>query len=120
MEVKTYIDTHTKNDAEDIIMCGKVSEILNRHYPDHLWMIGADHEAGMIYVELPYDTKIHVYNLGFKLHINKLGNAKSMQKKVVKAGGELLERYKLKRGRASQDVLGLAHENGLDRSHMTR
>ena len=120
MEATTAIDMPTEYDAADEELCRKVSEILNRHYPDHLWMVGADHHAGLIYVELPYDTLIHVYNLGFKLHINKLGNAKSMQKKVMKAGGELLERYKLKRGRASENVLGLAKENGLDRSSMTR
>lgn len=120
MEPATAIDIHTRHDAADIALCGKVSEILNRHYPEHLWMVGADHQAGLIYVELPYDPIIRVYNLGFKLHITKLGNAKSMEKKVMKAGGELLERYKLKRGKASNDVLDLARENGLDRSHMTK
>lgn len=116
MDISTVIDIHTQNDAADIDLCRKVSEILNRHYPKHLWMVGADHKSGMIYVELPYETAIRAFPFGFALHIGKLGNAKTMKKKVMSAGGELLERFGLKRGAALKDTLGLAKENGLDTS----
>lgn len=100
----------------DADLCRKISDILMMHYPEHLWMVGADHQAGMIYVELPYDSVIRNFQFGFNMHISKLGNARTMEKKVMKAGGELLERFKLKRGRADDGFLSLAKENGLDTS----
>ena len=116
MEAVTTIDIHNEHDKADLELCGKVSEILNNNYPYHLWMVGCDHQAGLVYVELPYGKTTKLFPFGFALHIKKLGNAKSMKKKVVWAGGELLERWNLTRGRASEDVLGLAAENGLDSS----
>lgn len=117
MESVTTIDIHSENDLADRELCGKVSDILNRHYPNHLWMVGCDHKSGMVYVELPYETARRAFPFGFSLHIGKLGNAKSMQKKVMRAGGELLERFNLERGIASRDTLSLAKENGLDSSN---
>lgn len=116
MEAITSIDIHTEHDKKDLALCGEVSAILNKHYPKHLWMVGCDHASGMIYVELPYATKIMMFPYGFSLHIPKLGSVRTMKKKVVWAGGELLERFKLKRGMAADDVIDIAKQNGLDTS----
>lgn len=117
MEAITTIDVSGENDSADIELCGKVSDILNRAYPAHLWMVGCDHKAGLIYVELPYGNSVKAFPYGFALHIGKLGGAKTMKKKVQWAGGELLERWGLPRNKAHKDVLSIAGNNKLDSSH---
>lgn len=115
MGTHAEIDIHTANDAADLIVCHQVNEILQKHYPNHLWAVGCNHEAGTVHVELPYQTRIQTrFPFGFLLHVSSMKNADEMEKKVMLAGGELLERYKLKRGAATSQTRLLAKENGLN------
>lgn len=115
MEAYTDIDGHTERDAADIIVCHQVNEILQKHYPGHLWSVGCNHEAGTVHIELPYATRVKTrFPFGFLLYISSLKSASEMEKKVMRAGGELLERFKLERGRATKFSAMLAKENGLN------
>lgn len=115
MDAHTDIDIHTEHDAADIIICQQVNEILQKHYPGHLWAIGCNHDAGIIHIELPYQTRVQTrFPFGFLMHISSTKSYTEMEKKVMQFGGELLERYKLVRGPATDFSAALAKENGLD------
>lgn len=72
----------------------RMAEALHTHYPGHLWGVSADVETGIA----------KVFNLrlsgqwGFVIKLNTLVNDVEL-KSVIRAGGELLERYKMHRGR---------------------
>lgn len=117
MHTETAIDIHSEHDAADLAACKLVNDILIQHYPGHPWMVGVNHKAGTVHIELPYQDRIRTrFPYGFLLHLSSLRSEAEARRKVVWAGGELLERYGLPRGRATSDAWNIAAEHGLDRS----
>jgi len=84
----------------DYDMAKKIAETLHSHYPGHLWGVKCSHEQGIA----------TVLNLrlsgrwGFIIHLKNIQNDPSL-KSVIRSGGEILERYRLKRGEFDQDSL---------------
>ena len=82
--------------AQEQILAKWVGEILNKQYPGHLWAVSVQ------------DGLVQVLNLalsgrfGFVLSEADIVAGKYGRRKVVMAGGEILERYKLSRGKAIQ------------------
>lgn len=76
----------------------KIAETLNKHYPGHLWGVTASQETGVA----------TIMNLrlsgrwGFIVKLSDILHDPSL-KKVIQAGGEILERYKVSRGVFDQD-----------------
>jgi hypothetical protein len=85
---------------------------LIEHYPGHRWRVTADHRGGCVFIQLLYaGIERKEWEWGWVIHINRLDpNLKA----IVKAGGELLERYRLSRGPAPEDAALRALENGLE------
>lgn len=84
--------------ACDEVMAKNIADALHKHYPGHLWAVRIE------------ETVVHVFNLalsgrwGFLLHKNRIDPE---MKTVMRAGGEILERYRLRRGRMRADDLDL-------------
>lgn len=98
----------------DMDVCRAVGEDLSRAYPGYPWMVGANHEAGTCVVDLPEVFKPVKYrNWGILLHLSSLMGPGG-QKKVLFAGGEMLERLGLPRSAAPADAKNKARENGMD------
>lgn len=73
---------------------------LCKNFPGYDWLVSASDTTGIIDIYLPEMGGNNAYTL----HIAKLdGNLK----KVVKAGGEILERHNLSRTKAKQDELAI-------------
>lgn len=100
----------TRMADEDV--CLAVGEDLTKHYPGYPWMVGCNHEAGTLQIDLMVDKPPHLRNYGYMLHISSVLGSDG-QKKVMRAGGELLERYGLRRGWAHPDTEEIAREHGL-------
>lgn len=73
---------------------------LMKSFPGYEWLVNADDEAGLINIYLPEMGGNNAYTL----HIPKLD--KNM-KKVIRAGGEILERHNLKRTKMSEDDMAI-------------
>lgn len=84
--------------AVDVVLAKNAAEVLNKHYPGHLWGINVDGSTGVM----------QVFNLalsgrwGFILKLDKIDPE---LKAVMRAGGELLERYRVKRGALNLDSI---------------
>lgn len=105
--------------ARDMAMCKAVADTLERHYPGHAFMIGCDHEQGMLHVQLPYADLATAQGrkegqYGYCVKIGDLNSDPSLSL-VVKAGGEMLERYRLARGKYREGDRERAMAGGLDR-----
>lgn len=76
--------------ATEQLQAKNIAEHLIKHYPGHLWSVQV------------YQGVVIIKNLalsgdwGFVLHQNKMDND---GREVIRAAGELLERYNLSRGR---------------------
>jgi hypothetical protein len=85
--------------ANDILMAKEMAEALHSHYPGHLWAVTCDGETGMADVR----NLLLSGNWGFRLRLPATYSASEFRRRVVMAGGELLERYRIKRGRLNPD-----------------
>ena len=86
--------------ADDIALCGRVADTLNNHYPGHLWAthLNSDATGGVLIIRhMGLSTRY-----GYVLHLKSLHNDPDL-KRVMRAGGEMLERARLaQKGRGEQ------------------
>lgn len=100
---------------EDHDLCIAIGEDLTRVYPGYPWMVGVDHQktAGSVTIDLDVPKPPHLRNYAYRLNITSV-TGPGGQKRVREAGGELLERFGLRRGLAHEDTDEIAREHGLD------
>jgi len=84
---------------QDFTMAKDIADTLHNHYPGHLWAVNV--RSGV--------ATIHALNIssqwGFVLHYANIAhNAGERIKKVLRAGGEILERAHLVRGERRDEV----------------
>jgi hypothetical protein len=77
----------------DLAMTKRIASTLERHYPGHAWKVMVTHRGGVAQIALPILMKPHE---GFVLHLSNLYSDPGL-KAVVRAGGDILERYKMPR-----------------------
>jgi len=85
-------------DANDYVMSKNMAEALHAKYPGHLWAVTCEGDKGIATVRDLYLSG----NYGFILKLPEIYSASDFEKRVIMAGGEILERYRLKRGRFDQ------------------
>ena len=85
----------TPPDARDITLANNISAVLHKKYPGHLWGVNVDGKNGVA----------QIMNLalsgrwGFMIKIREIDTE---YRAIMRAGGELLERYNLSRGRLNE------------------
>jgi hypothetical protein len=99
--------------ADDQAVCVKVGEMLAREYPGIDWMVGVDHEAGTVAIDIMCDKPIGMEKYGYLLHLSSIMGPDG-QRKVRNAGGELMERFGIRRDRPGAEWRVTAAEHGLD------
>jgi len=75
----------------DEALARKIWAVLQYHYPGHPWGVAVQHSQGVAMVQIP-----PYVNWSFVIHLNTLNGDPGM-KSVVRAGGEMLERYSIPR-----------------------
>jgi hypothetical protein len=94
--------------AADILLAKNMAETLHKHYPNHMWAVTCDGDTGLATVR----NLALSGNWGFVLKIPAIYSASEFAKDVMRAGGEILERYKLSRGGMNFD-----HYDSLQTDH---
>jgi len=85
-------DGHTFT-ANDEILAKRAADMLNKHYPGYIWAVNVNsEEKGGVLIIKNFSVS---YRYGYVLHIAKLD---AKLKKVLMAGGEILERARMARG----------------------
>lgn len=89
------------------LLAADAGDALHVAYPGHWWAVSASERDGMLDVRLAM-----AMNWGFRIKIAAGAeySASDLKRRVLMAGGEILERFKLSRGRARADEI-----NGLKR-----
>lgn len=104
-------------DLKDIELCRRVADVLLKYYAGHVWHVEANGEkAGVVNIKLNYPDKLGILpKFGYRLHIDKLSD-----EKIMRAGGELLERHNLARSKATPYAVIDAINNGCDKAGEVR
>lgn len=85
--------------ANEMVIAKDMADILHNAYPRHIWAVNVDRAGGVA----------HVRNLalsgqwGFVIKLPDVYSASEMKRQVLQAGGEILERYRVKRGALDWD-----------------
>lgn len=91
------IDESPEQHIKEYKLSGVIADILLKHYQDHLWGVHVDMRGGVVQV-----TNMRLSGRwGFILHLDKV-LLDPTNKIIINAGGELLERYRLSRGKFSE------------------
>lgn len=93
------ITDNPQGNANDILMAKQLAEALHQAYPGHLWAVTCDGRTGMADIR----NLMLAGNWGFRMHMRSHYSASQWRHKAIMAGGELLERFRLTRGRFNQD-----------------
>ncbi len=105
-DIRTNLDPGDK--PADVVLVGQVNRVLQKHYPGWFWYVEIPPNSGVLIVR-NMDTNL-VKPWGFVIHLKDIHSDPTF-KKVIWAGGELLERYNLARGRVQAEDVVLTHEN---------
>ena len=91
----------TAGDALDFAMSKTVAEAIHLKYPGHLWAVRVRGDQGI--------ATIHNLMLsaeyGYLLKLDKNFSVSDLERRAIMGAGEILERFKVMRGRAQDDNL---------------
>lgn len=96
----------------DFAMSRDVAERLHAKYPGHLWAVQAQQAQGVMYVRNLMMSDRHAY----VIHLADHASASDLMRKVDEAGGEMLERFRMARGRIDWDAVDAAEKTA--RGHL--
>lgn len=88
-------------EAYDLSKSKDLGEALNSQYPGHLWAVRVQSKQGI--------ATIHNMALsdqwGYVIHLDKIYSASHLVQRGIQAGGEILERFKVARGRVNDELM---------------
>jgi len=99
MKMSKAMQRHIERTQGDIAMSKWAGEILNDFYPGHPWAVHADHLGGIMVIKNLAAAGIYA-DYGYVIHPQKYPTASYLKARIIQAGGEILERAGLPRGRA--------------------
>ena len=94
------VDISSTEDLLDMEKAKAVGDTLMRHYPNHLWAVSWQGHA-LVVKNLAISSFY-----GFLIQHGKAATASELAAKAVLAGGELLERAGMKRGKWDGQMAG--------------
>lgn len=92
---------------------------LHTTYPGYDWLATVNFEAGVMNLDLICEKPIGLQGHGYLLHLKSVMNPDG-ERKILNAGGEMLERFGLRRDRADAEWRMQARENGLDMGNVIK
>lgn len=93
------VDGATGRELADIGIAKQIADVLDRHYPGHMWAVNVDSFGGIATVK---NLRLSG-NWGFVLKLVDTFSGSELDRRIMLAGGELLERYRLHRGAFNQN-----------------
>jgi len=87
------------SNPQDLMLQNSLLAVLRRHYPGHFWHVDVNVRQGMINIHNLFLSGIW----GFRIHLKGIHSASQIEHDVKMAGGELLERYNMRRGSFNVD-----------------
>lgn len=105
-DIQTVEVTSVDGESQRMEAVAKLAaQLLTRHYPNHVWMIGWAPGAVLVIKYMGADARF-----GYTVDAGKAASVSELEKAVVMAGGELLERLGLPRGAWDGELPGQEYE----------
>jgi hypothetical protein len=95
-------DSAVSTGANDMLLAKEIADALNSHYPGHLWAVNVDGPNGLANIR---DLMLSG-QMGYVLKLGNMFSASDFRRDVIRAGGEILERFRMARGRFDEGQYG--------------
>lgn len=95
------VTENPQGNLHDILTARTMAEALHAAYPGHFWAVSCDGKTGFADVR----NLALSGNWGFRIKLQGIYSASQFKKDVLKAGGEILERFHLSRGKLDDNQL---------------
>jgi hypothetical protein len=93
------LTAHPQIAANDEVIAKEMADALFTAYPGHLWAVHVDGKQGMADIR-----NLHLSGkYGYRLRMPLIYSASAFKKDVLRAGGEILERFDQRRGKVNPD-----------------
>ena len=89
------LNGHDPHKGTDEFLCAAIFSVLFGSYPGHFWEVKADAAQGIAIIRIPI---LMGSTLGYTLHLDKITSPNDLKRAVIRAGGEILERWRIPRG----------------------
>lgn len=89
-------DGASMDDCHDMVMAKTAADALDKAYPGHLWAV--DVNGGMLNIR----NLLLSAEWGYRIKVPTVFTASDLGARVLKGGGEILERFSMARGRFSE------------------
>lgn len=83
-----------KNYQHDLDMAQQIGQVLSANYPGHFWFVEVDSKGKMVHISIP----VFMGNARFNQRMREVQTDPGM-KWVIRAGGEILERWRIPRAK---------------------
>ena len=96
-------ESMTVEEAREFRAASHITNKLSMHYPHHRWATKVSNEQGVVFITMPELVKENIYFI-----INQrdfMHSEKALDKLVMRAGGELLERLSITRERKRESTV---------------
>lgn len=93
--IRQTVECVSGRELADLEIAKQMTVVLDKHYPGHMWAVNVDSAGGVATVK---NFRLSG-QWGFVLKLGVTYSGSEFDRRVMLAGGELLERYKLHRGR---------------------
>lgn len=105
-DVRVVEQTSVDAETPRMTMLAKLAaQLLTRHYPNHVWMVGWAPGWVMVIKYMGADARF-----GYTVDCGKAATISEIEKAVVNAGGELLERLGMRRGAWDGELPGRQYD----------
>lgn len=91
----------TVSEAYDFSKSKDIAEALNSQYPGHLWAVRVQSQQGIATIHNMALSHTH----GYVLKLDGVYSASHLTQRAIHAGGEILERFKVARGRVDNELM---------------
>ena len=114
-EMYTEIKAVEGHDVEgqDVVLAKRAADLLNKHYPGHLWAVNVNSEGGVMLIRNLWISAAYC----MVLHLKNVYQDPTL-KSVVRMGGEFLERAHMERGKFNGQVAEILE--GAEERHQPR
>jgi len=106
-DIQTVETTPDKENEQMELLAKLSAQILTHHYPEHLWAVGWAPGRTLVVKNLGISDGRY----GFTVDAARAASISVIENEVMRAGGELLERCNVRRGRWDGEFMNLVNKD---------
>lgn len=91
------------DEQSDMAIARQIAHALNKHYPDHLWQVSVQGRGIVLRhhaISMVAGAYLKREGFSYLMPRDKMGTPKQIEESAVSAGGNMLELFGIRRGRA--------------------